>query len=116
MNTDFIYVKIEIFIPENYIETLRDELNKVNVGHIGKYDHCISITQVRGYWRPLPGSTPHQGKIGQISEGHECKVEVNCRAKDVEVALQVIKKIHPYDKPLINVVPLLNHNYDGLDL
>jgi hypothetical protein len=109
---DFSDVKIEIFIPEEYIETLRDELGKINVGRIGNYDHCLSITQVRGYWRPLAGAEPYQGQVGQISEGYECKVEVNCKRESVPAALQVIKQIHPYDEPLINIVPLVNHYFD----
>ena len=100
----FPIVKIEIFIPEQYIETLRDELAQVNVGHIGNYDNCISIIDVRGYWRPLVGASPYQGEIGTISEGTECKVEVNCRWENIKDALQVIRRIHPYDEPLINVV------------
>ena len=106
---DFPNVKIELFIPEQYIETLRDELHKVNVGRIGNYDHCLSITNVRGYWRPLAGAAPYQGEIGKISEGTECKVEVNCKQEYVKEALQVIRHIHPYDEPLINIIPLVNH-------
>lgn len=101
--------KIEIFIPEAYIESLRDELHKVNVGRIGHYDHCLSITTVRGYWRPLPGSNPYLGQVGEISTGTECKVEVNCPQEHISEALAVIQKIHPYDEPLINLIPLANH-------
>lgn len=106
---EFPTVKIELFIPEQYIETLRDELHRVNVGRIGNYDHCLSITTVRGYWRPLAGSSPYEGEIGQISEGTECKVEVNCQTAHVDAALEVIRRIHPYDEPLINIIPLVNH-------
>lgn len=105
----FPIVKIELFIPDQFIELLRDELSKVNVGRIGNYDNCISITSVRGYWRPLVGASPYDGEIGKISEGTESKVEVNCHWEDVENALRVIRSIHPYDEPLINIVPLLNH-------
>jgi hypothetical protein len=79
------------------------------VGHIGNYDHCISISKVRGYWRPLAGATPYQGEIGKISEGEEYKVEVNCKREQVSDALSVIRRIHPYDEPLINIIPLVNH-------
>lgn len=103
------HVKIELFIPEQFVETLRDELNVINVGHIGNYDHCISITHVRGYWRPLAGAVPYQGEIGKINEGTECKVEVNCRQEYVAEAIKVIRRIHPYDEPLINIIPLVNH-------
>jgi len=107
--TQFPVVKIELFIPDQFVEILRDELNKINVGHIGNYDNCISITNVRGYWRPLVGANPYDGEIGKISEGTESKIEVNCKWEDVENALRVIRNIHPYDEPLINIVPLLNH-------
>ncbi len=109
------FVKLEIFIPEPYIELLRDALHPLGVGRIGNYDHCLSITTVRGYWRPLDGATPHQGEIGHINAGTECKVEINCHTDRVPAALAVIRDIHPYDKPLINVVPLLNHLYEGLE-
>lgn len=105
----FPVVKIELFIPDEFVEPLRDELNKINVGRIGNYDHCISITRVRGYWRPLAGSNPYNGEIGKICEGTESKIEVNCNWEDVDNALRVIRSIHPYDEPLINIVPLLNH-------
>jgi hypothetical protein len=110
---DFKDVKIEIFIPDEYVDTLRDELSKINVGRIGNYDHCISISRVRGYWRPLDGAKPFQGEIGIISEGTECKVEVNCRREDVNSALKVIRRVHPYDEPLINIFPLANHLFDA---
>jgi len=108
---DFEEVKIEIFVPEEYVERMRDELSQVNAGHIGNYDHCISVSNVRGYWRPLPGASPYQGEIGKISSGTECKIEINCPGESVDDALRVIRRIHPYDEPLINIVPLLNHLY-----
>ena len=108
----FPSVKIEVYIPEQYVERLRDELYKANAGRVGNYDHCISVTQVKGYWRPLPGSTPYQGEVGRISEGTECKVEVNCKQEYIGEALKAIRRIHPYDEPLINVIPLMNHLFE----
>jgi hypothetical protein len=79
------------------------------LGRIGQYDHCLSITQVSGYWRPLLGTQPHLGNIGEVSFDTECKVEVDCPFTLGEKALGAIKSIHPYDESLINVIPLLNH-------
>jgi hypothetical protein len=101
-------VKIEIFIPESYVPALRDELSKVGAGHIGDYDHCISVSTVRGYWRPLEDANPFLGKVGKISEGSECKVEVNCKLEVVKPTLEAIRCIHPYEEPVINILPLLN--------
>ncbi len=108
----FPQVKIEVFIPLEFIEKLRDELNGAGAGHIGNYDHCISVTTVRGYWRPLPGAHPYQGKAGEISSGTEAKVEVNCPWEKVPEALKTIRDIHPYEEPLINIIPLVNHLFD----
>jgi len=106
-------VKIEVFVPEGYIEALRDKLNEVGAGRIGNYDHCVSVTTVTGYWRPLAGAEPYEGEVGKISSGKERKLEVNCGEEYVEDALKAIREIHPYDKPLINIVALLNHKYES---
>jgi hypothetical protein len=63
---EFKEVKIEIYVPEEYILKLRDELNNVNACTLGDYDNVISITNVRGYWRPLEGSNPFNVEIGKV--------------------------------------------------
>lgn len=110
---EFTTVKIEFFVPEKFIDPIRNALAAIDVGHIGNYDHCVSITDVRGYWRPLVGAKPHVGEIGQISFGTECKVEVNCPRDLIHTATQTIRQHHPYDEPLINIIPLLNEQFGG---
>ena len=65
--------------------------------------HCS-----RGSWRPLPGSSPFNGKNGEICFGTEMKMEVRCPVEIVETAVKEVKKIHPYEEPVINVIPLLD--------
>ena len=109
---DFKEVKIEIYVPEEYIINLRDELNKANACTIGDYDNVISITNVRGYWRPLEGSNPYNGEIGKVCEGVECKMEIRCKKECVKGAMKVIKEIHPHEEPLINIIPIVNELFD----
>jgi hypothetical protein len=106
---DFTDVKLEIFAPQEYALKIRDELARIGVGRIGNYDHCLAISPVQGYYRPLPGADPFEGKIEKISEVREYKVEVNCKRELVNQAIKVIRKVHPYEEPLINVIPLANH-------
>jgi hypothetical protein len=47
--------------------------------------------------------------VGEISEGTECKVEARCDRRYVAEALAAIRRVHPYDEPLVNVIPLVNH-------
>jgi hypothetical protein len=109
---NFTDVKLEIFVPREYALKIRDELSKVGVGRIGSYDHCVAISPVQGYYRPLPGADPFDGEIGKLSEVAEYKVEVNCKRELVNEAIKVIRRVHPYDEPLMNVLPLANHLFE----
>lgn len=101
-------VKLEIFIPETHVDALREALAETGAGVIGNYDHCCSIMPVKGYWRPLDGANPYDGTVGEISEGHEYKVEVNCQIAILPGVIKAIRAIHPYEEPLINIIPLLD--------
>lgn len=109
---NFTTVKLEIFIPQDYSLQLRDELAKIGVGRLGNYDHCVAITPVQGYFRPLPGAEPFEGEVGKINEQMEHKLEVNCERALVDEALKVIRSVHPHEEPLVNIIPLANHLFD----
>ena len=109
---NFTEVKIEIYVPIEFVEVLRNGLNEIGACKIGDYDKCASITEVLGYWRSLDGANPYNGTIGEISEGKECKMEVRCKIEYVKNAIKVIKKVHPYEEPVYNIVPLLNNIFE----
>ena len=104
--TDFPFCKLEIFIPESHFPQLQRALQSVDAGHIGNYDCCLSYSRVTGCWRPLEGTNPYLGSLGEISSEPELKVEVTCRTAAVENTLRAIKAVHPYEEPVINVIPL----------
>ncbi len=112
MNTSPFY-KLEVFIPAEDVDELLEVLAAVHAGEIGNYDHCASITQVQGTYRPLEGAAPVVGSVGQLFAGGECKVEVNCRENLLMEAIQAVREIHPYEEPVINVIPMANHRYGG---
>ncbi|MDY3992384.1 divalent cation tolerance protein CutA [Evtepia sp.] len=108
---DFAYCKVEIFIPETHLGVLQRTLQEADAGHIGNYDCCLSYSPVTGCWRPLEGTTPYLGNIGEISSEPELKVEVTCRTGQVDKTIEAIKKIHPYEEPVINVIPLYRTSF-----
>jgi hypothetical protein len=108
----FTDVKLEIFVPGEHAFRIRDELARVGVGQLGNYDHCVAMYPIRGFFRPLAGSNPFEGEEGKISEVAEYKVEVNCRRDLVDEAIKVIRRVHPYEEPLVNIIPLANHLFD----
>ena len=109
---DLLYCKLEIFVPESHLEPLQRALQAVDAGHIGNYDCCLSYSRVTGCWRPLEGSSPYLGSIGEISSEPELKVEVTIPAGRVEAVIAAIKAVHPYEEPVINAIPLLRTAFE----
>ena len=100
------YLKLEIFIPETHLSALQEALQKVDAGHIGNYDCCLSYSPVMSTWRPLAGTSPYIGVEGQISCESEVKVEVTIRAERYQETMDTVKRVHPYEEPVINAIPL----------
>ena len=46
------------------------------------------------------------GQWGSISAEPELKAEVTCRTGRLQETLAAIKKVHPYEEPVINVIPV----------
>lgn len=102
----FTCCKLEIFIPESHLEALQGALQEVDAGHIGNYDSCMSYSKVMSCWRPLEGSTPYIGSCSDLSREPEIKVEVTCFTDRLKETLAAIKRVHPYEEPVVNVIPL----------
>ena len=102
------YLKLEIFIPATHFRILQKALQSADAGHIGNYDSCLSYSPVKGTWRPLEGTTPYIGKKNEISEEEEYKVEVTIKKENLEKTMAAVKEIHPYEEPVINIIPLIN--------
>ena len=104
--TDFPYCKLEIFIPKTHLPQLQEALRQADAGHIGRYDSCLSYSPVTGCWRPLPGTRPYAGTVGEISSEPELKVEVTCPTERVDAVITAVKSVHPYEEPVICAIPL----------
>lgn len=104
---DLYMVKLEVFIPTTHLEPLREALRLSGAGAFGNYDSALSYSLVKGCWRPLSGANPYNGEIGALCEADEYKIEVCCPLEKLEQTMSAIKAIHPYEEPVINVIPLL---------
>lgn len=105
------YCKLEIFIPETHLNPLQRALQEADAGHIGNYDCCLSYSRVTGCWRPLEGASPYLGGAGEISREPELKVEVTVRTERVDETIAAVKRVHPYEEPVINAIPLLRTSF-----
>ncbi len=106
--------KLEIFIPEESLPDVRRALQEADAGHIGNYDSCLSYSSVTGSWRPLEGTHPYIGSENEVSEEPEIKVEVTIRREQLADTVSRVKKVHPYEEPVINIIPMYSMKVMGV--
>ena len=51
----------------------------------------------------------YQSKLSKASED---KIEFATDINNVENAVKVIKEVHPYEEPVINIIPLINDRFN----
>jgi hypothetical protein len=98
--------KICVGIPETFSQKLMDAVNDSMSPLYPGYDRVFATYHANGTWRPLPGSKPYIGSIGEIETADEIRVEFAVRRRDLKNVLEVIRKVHPYEEPAIDVIPM----------
>ncbi len=102
-------VKLEVFVPEEYVDEVRQALAQEGAGVIGSYTQCSSAYPVHGTWQPGQGARPFEGVVGELQRGKEWKLEMVCEASLAGKAVAAVQKVHPYEEPVIYVLPLLDN-------
>ena len=110
-NHEFQILQIGNFHSGNAPACITKNPQEVDAGHIGNYDSCMSSSEVTGYWRPLEGCNPYIGNTGEISKEPEVKVEVTVFTEEVDKTIEAVKKVHPYEEPVINAIPILRTSF-----
>lgn len=98
--------QIVVYIPESHLEVVKEALFNEGAGRIGDYDCCAWQCKGEGQFRPLAGSEPYLGRLGEIETVTEYKVELVCDDGQVESAVKAMLKAHPYEEPAYSVWPL----------
>lgn len=109
---NFIAVKIEVYVPLEALEAVKKSMHEAGAGKLGKYDFACAEIPVKGYWRALAGANPYNGKINEVCSADEVKIEAYCKRAFVRNVLLAIRAAHPYEEPVINVIPLINHLFE----
>lgn len=102
-------VKLNIFVPEEHLESVKQALFAAGAGRIGNYDSCCWQTLGTGQFRPLQGSDPFLGQQGKVEQVAEYKVELVCEDSVIKAVIEALKRSHPYDEPAFDVIKLENY-------
>jgi hypothetical protein len=100
--------KVVVFSPRDkeLIRKIIDAASKEGAGKIGKYNGCAFITEGIGTWIADQDANPHLGEVGKVEEIEEVKIEMECSDEIIQKVIQAIKKVHPYEEVVIDVIKL----------
>ena len=104
------YVKIAVFVPEKNAETVRLALSNAGAGkrEDSNYSHCTFSTKGIGRFLPEEGANPHIGKVGELKEVAEERIETICLRSLLPEVLVAMKQAHPYEEVAYDVWSLEN--------
>ena len=100
MSINISRVKIFVTIPLESVEEVRTAVCEVGAGIIGDYTYCTSSTKSVGTFIPNDNANPYIGEKNSL--------EFVCDVDKVKTVISKLRKIHPYEEPAIDIIPLLN--------
>ena len=101
-------VKLNFFVPESHLESVKQALFDAGAGKIGDYDSCCWQILGACQFRGLDGSDPFLGKKGEVESFPEYKVEMVCEDDLINAVVDALKAAHPYEEPAYDVTRLEN--------
>ena len=110
MSFDVNKVKIVVMVPTNYLEKVRMAVLDAGAGVIGNYTHCSTSFSGIGTFKPSVNANPFIGDVSQFETVREERLEVIVQVRDVKKILRVIREVHPYEEPGIDIIPLIDEN------
>ena len=107
--------KLEVYVPTDSAEKLRNALFVAGAGNIGFYDECSFTIQGDGTFRPLEGSNPVTGTHNERENANEVLINVIFEDYKTNQILFAMKENHPYEEVAYQLITLENDNqYTGL--
>ena len=102
--------KLVTFIPEAHVEKVRMAMLDAGAGKIGNYSHCSFSSTGNGTFKANEGANPFVGKIGEIHNEKESRVEVVFPNHIQANVLSALKSTHPYEEVAYDIYSLDNTN------
>ncbi|MFZ5572603.1 MAG: Nif3-like dinuclear metal center hexameric protein [Thermodesulfobacteriota bacterium] len=99
-------VKLVLFVPEDYEETILEALFQTAAGHIGEYSCCAFIGRGHGTFLPGKGTRPFVGESGALTRVAEVRIETVVPEKELSQVLAHVRRYHPYETMAYDVYPL----------
>jgi dinuclear metal center YbgI/SA1388 family protein len=112
-------LKLSVFVPEDYVEQVRQALFAAGAGHIGNYSEVSFSSPGIGTFKAGDGARPFVGDLHERHEEAEQKLEVVLPIWRQQQVVAALKKVHPYEEvaydiyQLKNTLPLVGSGLSG---
>jgi hypothetical protein len=98
--------KLTVYIPEAHLESVKQALFNAGAGRYAAYDRVCWQVLGRGQFRPLKGSRPAIGEVGQDTQVAEYRVEMICEEALMGAVTAALRTAHPYEEPAFDFVDI----------
>ena len=110
MNININKVKIFVTIPAENTDEVRDAVCKAGAGVLGNYSYCTTCVKTIGTNFPNDNAHPYVGNKNELDILEEDKLEFICDIKIAKNVIKELKRVHPYEEPAIDIVPLIDED------
>jgi len=100
--------KLQVYVPVDHAERLKEALFAAGAGEIGDYDECGFEIAGTGSFRPLAGANPFEGRVGQRHQAEELCIEVLVQNWKKLAVHKAMLMAHPYEEVAYNWIALQN--------
>lgn len=98
--------KFAVYVPVQHADKVSQAIFEAGAGKIGKYTETSFNITGQGTFKPMEGTNPFIGKIGEREEVEEIKIETVVAERDLESVVQAMKDNHPYEEPAYDIYEL----------
>jgi len=110
MNIEINRVKIFVTVPCESTEKVRNAVCNAGAGIIGEYEYCTTSVKSTGTFIPSNNANPYIGESNKLEVVEEDKLEFICDIAKAKHVISELRKVHPYEEPAIDIVPLIDEN------
>ncbi|MBA7696441.1 GTP cyclohydrolase 1 type 2 [subsurface metagenome] len=98
--------KFAVYVPIQHADRVSKAIFKAGAGKIGKYTETSFNITGEGTFKPMEGTNPFIGKIGEREKVEEIKIETVVAERNLDSVVQTMKDNHPYEEPAYDIYEL----------
>ncbi|TLS20713.1 uncharacterized protein PpBr36_11001 [Pyricularia pennisetigena] len=89
------------------VDACKQAIFQAGAGKYKEYSECCFTVVGTGQFRPGDAANPHIGRVGNLENVEEARVETVCIGEEIiKAAVEALKIAHPYEEPSYEVYKL----------